>query len=120
MKGQKKKGFADKVYNIGKWTFTLRSVLFAVPVAVAAVFLAVRNSFLLPALVSFDIATIDAKALVFRTVTIDRSMAVVMPLVITLVCLILMFCSKKVVYPWLVSLFSLLLPLVLLIVNTFP
>ena len=120
MKQKKKSGFADKVYSIGKWTFTLRSVLFAIPVAVAAVILALRNSFLLPAVVSFDIATIDAKALVFRTVTIDRSMAVVMPLVITLVCLILMFCSKKVIYPWLVSLFSLLLPLVLLIVNTFP
>ena len=120
MKKKNSSGFLNTIVGVGKWTYTLRSVFLAIPVAVAAVILALRNSMALPAAVSFDIAAIEAKKLVFQTVTVSRGMAVVMPLMVTLICLVLMFCSKKVVYPWLISLFSLILPIVLLIVNTFP
>ena len=120
MKEKNGSGFLDTIHSVGKWTYTLRSVFLAIPVAAAAVILALRNSFLLPAAVSFDIAAIEAQKLVFQTVTVGRGMAVVLPLIVTLICLVLMFCSKKVLYPWLISLFSLVLPVVLLIVNTFP
>ncbi len=106
--------------TVGKWTFTLRSLILAIPVAAAAVFLAVRNSIALPAAVNFDIANIQQGRLIFQTVTIGRSMAVIVPLVVTLICLVLTCCSKRVVYPWLISIFSLLLPIVLLLVNSFP
>lgn len=120
MKEKNKSGFLDTMRSIGKWTYTLRSVVLAIPVAVAAVILAIRNSFQLPAIVSFDIANTEAGKLVFQTVTVGRGVAVILPLIITIVCLVLMFCSKKVVYPWLISLFSLVLPIALLIINTFP
>ena len=35
-------------------------------------------------------------------------------------CLLMMFLSRKTLYPWLISLFSLALPLVFLLVNSFP
>ena len=39
---------------------------------------------------------------------------------ITIGCLVLMLFSRKTIYPWLISLFSLLLPVLLIITNTFP
>lgn len=122
--GKDMKGKLSTVWNaactVGKWTFTLRSLILAIPVAAAAVFLAVRNSIALPAAVSFDIANIQQGRLIFQTVTIGRSLAVIVPLIVTLICLVLTCCSKRVVYPWLISIFSLLLPIVLLLVNSFP
>ena len=40
--------------------------------------------------------------------------------VIFAACLLLMFLSRRVVYPWLVSIFSLALPLLIYITNVFP
>ena len=116
---KKLSGLWNAACSVGKWTFTLRSLVLAIPVAAAAVFLAVRNSVALPAAVSFDIANIQEGRLIFQTITVGRSMAVVIPLVVTLVCLVLTFCSKRVVYPWLISVFSLILPIVLLLINSF-
>ena len=116
---EKKSGFWNTVYSVGKWTFSLRSLVLAIPVAAAAIFLAVRNSVALPAAVSLDIANIQEGRLIFQTVTVDRGLAVVVPLVITLLCLVLTFCSKRVVYPWLISIFSLVLPVALLLINSF-
>ena len=53
------------------------------------------------------------------TEMVDKSVAVFGPLAVTVVCLVLMFCSKRVVYPWLISVFSLLLPVLILLLNTF-
>lgn len=117
---QKKSGFLNAVCTIGRWTFTLRSLVLSLPVAAVAVFLAIRNSVALPAAVSFDLASIEAGKLIFQTVTVGRGLAVIAPLVITLFCVVLTFCSRRVVYPWLISVFSLVLPIALLIINTFP
>ena len=103
-----------------KWVYKLRSLILAVPVAVAAVFLAIRNASLLPELVILDLAKSKGGNLIFQSLTIGRNTAVIFPLVLTALCLLLMFCSKKVVYPWLISLFSLVLPVALLWINTFP
>jgi hypothetical protein len=53
-------------------------------------------------------------------IQITRGLAVISPLAVTLVCLLLMFCSRRTLTPWFVSLCSLLIPIVLLITNTFP
>ena len=52
--------------------------------------------------------------------TVSRSIAVMGPLAVTGVCLLLMFCSRRVVYPWLISIFTLILPFVIYITNIFP
>lgn len=120
MEETNKNGFMDVVKSIGKWIYTLRGIIMSVPVAIAAVILALRNSVKLPDVVTFDTAGTKAGELIFKSISISKNVAVMVPLIITLVCLVMTFCSKKVVYPWLISVFSLLLPIVLLLINTFP
>lgn len=100
--------------SVGKWAYSLRSVLLAIPVGTAAVILALRNAVSLPARVGLDLQASGEHALI-----VDKSLAVMGPLAITAVCLLLMFSSRRVLYPWLVSLFSLVLPVLLLITNSF-
>ena len=51
---------------------------------------------------------------------VEKGIAVMGPLAVTAACLLLMFLSRRVVYPWLVSIFSLALPLLIYITNVFP
>ena len=50
----------------------------------------------------------------------EVTMEVLIPLVITAVCLLLMFVSRRILTPWLVSMFSLALPVIILLLNIFP
>ena len=102
------------------WIYRLRSVVLAIPVAVAAIILAIRNASQLPELVQMGTASTESGSLVFRSITLSRNTAVMIPLIITAVCVLMMFFSKKVIYPWLISLFSLVLPIALLLINSFP
>lgn len=97
------------------WAFQLRSILLAIPVAVAAVAMALRNMVSLPAEVGINLLS-DGQ---FQFV-VGRGVAVMGPLAVTALCLLLMFCSRKTLFPWLVSLFSLVLPWLILLTNTFP
>ena len=111
----KESNFARVLSITAKWTYRLRSVLLSIPVAVVALALAVRNLQRLPSEVGIYMLTNGE----YRW-TISRSTAAWVPVGITAVCLAMMLLSKKVLYPWLVSLFSLLLPLVLWFTNIFP
>ena len=97
-----------------KWAYKLRSLVLSIPVFVCAGALAIRNVRLLPEMVGINIlANGDYQWF------ISRGAAVLIPFAITTVCLLLMLCSKKILYPWLVSLFSLVLPLVVWLTNSF-
>lgn len=98
----------------GKWAYQLRSVLLAIPVAVCAGTLAIRNARQLPEIVGMNILTSEEYQWL-----VSREFAVLVPVALTAVCLILMFFSKKVLYPWLISVFSLALPLLIWAVSTF-
>ena len=52
--------------------------------------------------------------------TVSRELAVMGPMVLTGCCLVMMFCSRKAIYPWAVSIFTLVLPLLLLVSNIYP
>ena len=115
--GQKLLNFFKQVGVVlgltGKFTYKLRSLVMAIPVFICAGALAIRNARQLPELVGVNItASGDYQWMV------SRSLAVWYPFGLTVICLVLMFCSKKVMYPWLVSLLSLVLPIVLLLTNT--
>lgn len=112
----------DKKPNpVWRWVYRLRSVVLAIPVALAAIILALRNLVKLPDSVMFSSAALnEAGNLIFQNITVTKALAVWGPLGITALCLAMMFLSKRVVYPWLISLFSLILPIVLLLINTFP
>lgn len=97
-----------------KYAYKVRSLMLSIPVLVCAGALAIRNARLLPEYVGINIlASGEYQWLV------TRGVAVLTPLALTVLCLVLMLCSRKVLYPWLISVFSLVLPLVIWLTNTF-
>lgn len=103
------------------WVYRLRSVWLSVPVLLAALILALRNTIRLPQTVTFSWAALnDVGNLIFQNVTINKTLAVWGPFGITALCVAMIFLSRRVVYPWLISLFTLILPIVLYWVNIFP
>ena len=107
--------FAQKVRPIWKWIYRLRGFIFSIPIAAAAVIIALYNQVVLPDMVGLNMQSNGEFAMM-----IGKGFAVLGPLVITGVCLLLIYCSRRILYPWLISLFSLVLPLVILFTNTFP
>ena len=51
---------------------------------------------------------------------VDRQVAIFGPLGVTAAALLLMVCSRKTFYPWVISLFTLILPVLLLVSNLYP
>ena len=100
---------------IGVWLFRLRKFVMAAPVVYAAIRLAAYNAKNLPEQVGLNLQSTGEFAM-----TISRYLAVVGPLGLTAACLLLMFCSLKAMYPWAISIFTLSLPLLLLISNVYP
>ena len=105
----------DKIAYACKYIAKFKKLFLGVPVATAALVMAIVNMFKLPPLVGF----IQQANGEFE-IEIVRLVAVLGPLAITAICLLLMFASKRTLTPWMVSVFSLLLPLMILITNTFP
>lgn len=108
------------------YIYKLRGLILAVPTATVAIVLASVNNTRLPETVetilpSFDTASPDAVLgfLVYQTEYIPRLTAVMGPAALTIACLLLMLCSKRVLYPWMISLLSLTIPLFLLLTNVY-
>lgn len=99
----------------GQWIYKLRSVILAIPVGLAAFFLAAYNTANLPETVGIDLQATGEYA-----VMVGRGTATTVPLLITGVCLLLMFCSRRIVYPWIISVFTLVLPILIYVTNVFP
>lgn len=100
---------------IGTWMFRLRKIVLAIPVVYYALQLAAMNNASLPEQVGINLQASGEFAF-----TVSRGFAVMGPLALTLACLLLMFCSRKALYPWAISLFTLALPVLLLISNLYP
>ncbi len=101
--------------GIGHWIYNLRSIFLAVPVALAALYLAVFNRTNLPEMVGIDLQSSGNYAQL-----IERDTMVFWPLVITAASLVLMFCSRRIIYPWIISIFTLVIPILIYITNVFP
>lgn len=95
--------------------YRLRAVFLAIPVAYYALKLAAYNMKNLPEAVGLNLQANGEFAM-----TIGRELAVMGPLAVTAACLVLMFASRKALYPWAVSIFTLLLPILLLFSNQYP
>lgn len=100
---------------VWKWVCRLRGAVLAIPVVIAAISLAIYNTANLPELVGINLQANGAYAMM-----VERGTAVSVPLLITGACLVLMFISRKTIYPWLISLFSLVIPLLIYFTNVFP
>ncbi len=120
---QKTKNVWGKIYPVYKkieevitvivrCIFRLRKVFMAIPVVYLAVKIAMENLERLPEAVGFNIQANGEFA-----VLVSRNYAVYGPLGITAFCLFLMFCSRKSVFPWVISIFSLVLPYLIYYTN---
>lgn len=92
--------------------YKLRKILMAAPVVYFAVKIAMENLERLPEVVGFNIQSNGEFAAM-----VSREYAVYGPLGITAFCLVLMFCSRKTVFPWIISIFSLVLPYLIYFTN---
>lgn len=106
---------SDKIVFAWNYVMKFKKIFLAVPVGVMAVILALQNMIKLPVIVGLDLQY-DGEF----TIQIIREVAVLGPMAITAICLLLMFVSRRTLTPWLVSVFSLALPLLILLINTFP
>lgn len=93
----------------------LRKIFLSIPVVIAAVELALTNMRRLPPQVGWDLQPDGTFSL-----EVARELACWSPVLLTLVCLVLMFCSKRVLTPWMVSVLSLLIPVFIWVTNAFP
>ena len=109
---QKIAWFCGKVCD---WIIRLRKVFLMIPVAFGAYYLAKMNSEKLPEMVGLNLLETGE----FEQM-ISRDVAVMGPLALTALCLLLMLFSRKTLYPWIISIFSLALPLLILVTNIFP
>lgn len=94
--------------------FKLRKVFLAIPVVFLAIRIAITNMQRLPEAVGINMQSNGEFAMM-----VTRNYAVYGPLGVTLFCLILMAFSRKTVYPWVISIFTLVLPYLLYITNLY-
>lgn len=115
----------DRVYQVYKKAeevisiiyrciFKLRKIFLAIPVVCFAIRLAAANMQRLPEAVGINMQSNGEFALM-----VTRNYAVYGPLGITAFCLILMFFSRKTIYPWIISIFTLVLPYLLYFTNLY-
>ena len=72
------------------WVYRLRSIILSIPVAVAAVIIALNNNTRLPDTVGFNMQASGEYA-----IEVAKSVAVLGPVAITALCLLMIFCSKR-------------------------
>lgn len=114
---------ADRGYRKAKdiwakawpWIWQSCKVLLAIPVVYLMLYFARLNWNVLPAEVGLNLQTSGEYAKY-----ISKELAVYGPLGVTGGCLAMMFLSRKTLYPWMICMFSMLLPALILITNIFP
>lgn len=99
----------------GTWAWRLRKFIFAIPIVWLMIYFARLNYNLLPEMVGIDLQTTGEYA---RYIT--KEAAVYGPMGVTAGCLLMMMLSRRTLYPWLICLFSMALPILILITNIFP
>ena len=100
---------------IGNLIYRLRKVFLAIPVIYYAIVFGMYNAKYLPEQVGLVLQSNGEFAQ-----TVARSLAVMGPMGITAACLLLMFCSRRTLYPWLISIMTLALPILILLLNNYP
>jgi len=100
---------------VGNLIYRLRKVILAIPVVYYAIVFGVYNAKYLPERVGIVLQSNGEFAQ-----TVARGLAVLGPMGVTAACLLLMFCSRRTLYPWLISIMSLALPILILLLNNYP
>lgn len=103
------------IQTIWSYIYRLRAVILAIPVAIGAIWLAVMNMSGLPEWVGINLLSDGTFSMM-----VSREVAVFCPLAVTALCVFLMLGARKTLYPWLVSLFTLALPVLIYVTNVYP
>ena len=106
------KKIEEVVSVIYRCIYRLRKFILAAPVVYYALKFAGQNMERLPEMVGFNIQSNGEFAAM-----VSREYAVYGPVGVTFFCLLLMFCSRKVLYPWIISIFTLVLPFLIYYTN---
>lgn len=101
--------------TIWAYVYKLRAVILAVPVAVGAICLAVMNMSKLPDSVGINLLSNGEFSMM-----VSKGVAVFVPLGVTGLCIFLTVGARKTLYPWLISLFTLAIPILILVTNIYP
>lgn len=104
----------DVIGLICTWIFRLRKIFMAAPVVYLAIRIAAANAERLPEYVGLNLQSSGEFAMM-----VTRNYAVYGPLGVTAFCLLLMFCSRKTLFPWIISIFSLVLPYLIYLTNIY-
>lgn len=107
--------FKHVVGVIITWIYRLRKIILAAPVVYFALRLAAYNMVNLPMSVGLWLQSNGEFSM-----HIARQLAVVGPLALTGGCLVMMFLSRKALYAWAISVFTLAVPILLVISNNYP
>lgn len=112
-------GFFMKVWDVLLivWAYVkrLRKIVLAAPIVWGAVVLALKNMDRLPETVGLMLQVDGTYA-----IEMSRELAVLGPVALTALCLLMMFCSKRTLTPWVVSAFTLVVPIFIWCINVFP
>ncbi len=112
-------GVLKKIGHIIKllfvWIYKLRKVFLALPVVIVSIKIAMVNYARLPDMVGLELLSNGEYARM-----VSREVAVYVPLAVTGICLVLMGISRKTIYPWLISIFTLILPYLIYFTNVYP
>ena len=108
-------GIAGVFHGFGSLVYKLRKFVMAVPVLIGLVYLTNLNNENLPDRVGLVLQSSGEFSL-----TVSKEFALLGPVALTIACLLMMFASKKTLQPWVVSIFTLTLPLLVFALNVFP
>lgn len=100
--------------SAGQFIFCFRKFFLAIPVVVVAIILAKQNLAQLPDYVGLILEKTGS-----YSIMVPRIQAVQWPLYITGGCLLLMCFSRKVFYPWLISVITLVIPILIRLLNVY-
>jgi hypothetical protein len=110
-----------------KYIFRLRALFMANPVAVIAVIEAMINTSRLPDTLEYATIGLDFDAtqtlfgpFVMHIEQLSRETAVMGPLMLTAACLVFTIFSKRTLFPWIVSIFTLVVPVLLYLMTQYP
>lgn len=109
----------EKLRAAAKVVYKFRSLFMAIPVVACSINLALVSAAKLPSKLMLSIPAVQERELVLKLVEMDKTTAIFVPVLITAVCLLLMFCSRRQLFPWLISIFSLILPATLIVAGMF-
>ena len=103
------------IKKIWHYVWMFRAIIISLPVLICAIVQAFRNASNLPESVGLNLQATGDFAM-----TWTRPVAVLVPLLITLGCILLTCFSKRPLFPWLVSIFTLAIPMLIWFINVYP